>query len=307
MIARRSERLDNGVHVNNPYGMGILLVSLSYFIFSSHDAVIKLLVESISVWQVLFSRSVTVFVCCLIIGGRKNAGRAATSDIIVPMGIRSVFLIAAWISFYTAAKTLQLGELTTIYFAAPVVATLLAGPMLKERVPPARWLAVVVGFIGVIVASNPIGLTISLPVYLALQAAFLWAFSTVLLRRTAMHETSMVQMTITNFFFIVLTAAMLAFEWSNVDLKTSAMLLGVGILGGLAQYTYFEAMRRAPVSVLAPFEYTSLVWAFVLGFLIWGDIPASNVTLGAVLIGAAGLMIIFSERLGRKAPASENG
>ena len=108
-------------------------------------------------------------------------------------------------------------------------------------------------------------------------------------------------------FFIVLTAAMLAFEWSNVDLKTSAMLLGVGILGGLAQYTYFEAMRRAPVSVLAPFEYTSLVWAFVLGFLIWGDIPASNVTLGAVLIGAAGLMILFSERLGRKAPASENG
>jgi drug/metabolite transporter (DMT)-like permease len=66
-------------------------------------------------------------------------------------------------------------------------------------------------------------------------------------------------------------------------------------------------MRRAPVSVLAPFEYTSLVWAFVLGFLIWGDIPASNVTLGAVLIGAAGLMIIFSERLGRKAPAGENG
>jgi drug/metabolite transporter (DMT)-like permease len=283
--------------------MGILLVSLSYFIFSSHDAVIKLLVETVSVWQVLFFRSVTVFVCCLAIGGRKNAKQAATSNIIVTMGIRSVFLIAAWISFYTAAKTLQLGELTTIYFAAPVVATLLAGPMLKESVPAARWLAVVVGFIGVIVASNPVGLTMSLPAYLALQAAFLWAFSTVLLRRTAMHETSMVQMTITNFFFIVLTAAMLVFEWSNIDLKTSSMLLGVGILGGLAQYSYFEAIRRAPVSVLAPFEYTSLVWAFVLGFLIWGDIPTSNVTLGAVLIGAAGMMIVFSDQLSRKAAA----
>lgn len=297
--------MNDGVHVKNTYGKGILFVSLSYFIFSSHDAVIKLLVESVSVWQILFSRSVTVFFCCLIIGGKDNARRAAASNIVVPMGFRSLFLIAAWFSFYTAAKSLQLGELTTIYFAAPVVATLLAGPMLKEHVPRARWLAVVVGFVGVIIASNPVGLTISFPAYLALQGAFLWAFSTVLLRRTAMHETSLVQMTITNFFFIVLTAGMLVFEWSNVDLETSLMLLGVGVLGGLAQYTYFEAMRRAPVSVLAPFEYTSLVWAFVLGFLIWGDIPSTNVTLGALLIGAAGLLIIFGDRLGRKASTGE--
>jgi drug/metabolite transporter (DMT)-like permease len=85
------------------------------------------------------------------------------------------------------------------------------------------------------------------------------------------------------------------------------MLLGVGILGGLAQYTYFEAMRRAPVSILAPFEYTSLIWAFALGFLIWGDIPSANVTTGAVLIGGAGILIIFSERLGRKVPMQEEG
>jgi drug/metabolite transporter (DMT)-like permease len=243
---------------------------------------------------------VTVFACCLLIGGRKNVVRAATSDIVTPMAIRSVFLIAAWISFYTAAKTLQLGELTTIYFAAPVVATLLAGPMLKEQVPASRWLAVVIGFAGVIIASNPVGLTLSLPVYLALQAACLWAFSTVLLRRTAMHETSLVQMTITNFFFVLMTALMLALEWRNVDLLKSMMLLAVGVLGGLAQFTYFEAMRRAPVSVLAPFEYTSLVWAFVLGYLIWGDIPAANVTAGALLIGGAGLLIIFGERVGRR-------
>jgi drug/metabolite transporter (DMT)-like permease len=286
--------------MKNPFGIGILLVSLSYFVFSTHDAVIKLLVASVSVWQILFFRSITVFVCCLAIGGKASAKRAVTSDIVKPMAIRSLFLIGAWISFYTAAKTLQLGELTTIYFAAPVVATLLAGPMLKEDVPPARWIAVIVGFVGVIIASNPTGLTISFPAYLALQAACLWAFSTVLLRRTALHETSMVQMTITNFCFIVLTAGMLVYEWHDVDVRTAAMLLGVGVLGGLAQYTYFEAMRRAPVSILAPFEYTALAWAFILGFLIWGDIPAVNVAVGAILIGGAGLLIIFSEKLGRK-------
>ncbi|RWX75052.1 DMT family transporter [Neorhizobium lilium] len=290
--------------MKNSYGFGIVLVSLSYFLFSSHDAVIKLLVQSVSVWQILFFRSVTVFACCLIIGGRKNAMRAATSDIVKPMAIRSLFLIAAWISFYTAAKSLPLGELTTIYFAAPVVATLLAGPMLQEHVPPSRWFAVAIGFAGVVVASNPAGLTLSWPAYLALQAACLWAFSTVLLRRTAMHETSLVQMTITNFFFVALTAVMLALQWRDVDLTGTLMLLAVGGLGGLAQYAYFEAMRRAPVSILAPFEYTSLVWAFALGYLIWGDMPAYNVTAGAMLITGAGLLIVFGERLGRKVSSS---
>lgn len=296
----------HGVLVKSTYGLGILLITLSYFIFSSHDAVIKLLVESVTVWQILFFRSVTVVCCCLFIGGRGLARHAATSNIVKPMALRSLFLISAWLSYYTAAKSLQLGELTTLYFAAPVVAMLLAGPMLKEHVTLLRWIAVIVGFVGVIIASNPVGLTISLPVYLALQAACLWAFSTVLLRRTALHETSLVQMTITNFFFILLTAGMLIFEWRDVDLATTAMLFGVGLLGGLAQYAYFEGMRRAPVSVLAPFEYTALIWAFVLGFLIWGDVPAANVTVGALLIGAAGLLIIFGERFGRKIQTRES-
>jgi drug/metabolite transporter (DMT)-like permease len=85
-----------------------------------------------------------------------------------------------------------------------------------------------------------------------------------------------------------------------------AMLLGVGVLGGLAQFTAFEAIRRAPISILAPFEYTALIWAFVLGFLIWGDIPATNVAVGAALIAAAGLLIILSEKLGRKIRASNS-
>ena len=293
--------------MKNPYGFGILLAGLAYLVFSTHDAVIKLLVESVTVWQILFFRSVTVCIGCFLIGGRKLGHRAVTSDIVKPMAVRSLFLIGAWLSYYSAAKSLQLGELTTLYFAAPVVATLLAGPMLKEHVTAARWIAVIVGFIGVVVASNPVGLAISWPVYLALQAACLWAFATVLLRRTALHESTMVQMLITNFFFILLTAGMLMIEWTNVDLKTTAMLFGVGVLGGLAQFAYFEAMRRAPVSVLAPFEYTALAWSFVLGFLIWGDKPAQNVIAGAILIGGAGLLIIFGERFTRKARSVKEG
>lgn len=290
--------------VKTSYGLGILLVSLSYFVFSTHDAAIKWLTVSVDVWQILFFRSVTVFVCAALIGGPRNLRRAATSDIVRPMAIRSLFLITAWISYYTAAKSLQLGELTTLYFAAPIVATLLAGPMLGEHVTLARWIAIITGFVGVVVASDPVGLTVSWPVYLALQAACLWAFGTVLLRRTALHETTTVQMLLTNFFFILLTAGMAVIEWKPIALSTTIMLFSVGLIAGLAQFTYFEAMRRAPVSVLAPFEYTALAWSFVLGYLIWGDRPQMSVIVGAVLIGCAGLMIILGERVGRKTKKS---
>ncbi|AYD02934.1 DMT family transporter [Neorhizobium sp. NCHU2750] len=276
---------------------GILFVSASYFLFTLHDAVIKLLVTHLSVWQIVFFRSLGIFAACMLIGGRGFAGRVISSPIVKPMAVRSLLLLAAWISYYTAAKSLQLAELTTIYYAAPIVATLLAIPMLGEKVPLPRWAAIILGFIGVIVASNPAGLAISLPVGLALLAAVLWASASVLLRKTAMNESTLVQMTLTNGFFVLLTFAMAIYHWQPIDFDSAALQFLVVLLGGAAQASLFEAMRRAPVSVLAPFEYSSLIWAFVLGYVIWLDIPAHNVAIGAGLICCAGLLIVSTERL----------
>lgn len=281
-------------------GLGILLTSLSYFLFTLHDGVIKLLVETTTVWQILFFRSVTILAGCFLFGGPSLVREAATSPVVKPMVIRSFLLLGAWLSYYNAARTMQLAEITTLYYAAPVVATLLAVPILKERVTAPRWAAVIVGFVGVLVATNPIGLRITFPVYLALQAAFLWAFSTVLLRRTAMGARSLVQMTVTNSFFLILTGTMVFQVWHQPSLAELGLSLATGIIGGVAQLAFFEGMRKAPISVLAPFEYTSLVWAFVLGYAIWGDVPAASVFVGAALICSAGLIIIFSERLARR-------
>ena len=78
------------------------------------------------------------------------------------------------------------------------------------------------------------------------------------------------------------------------------LMAGTGVIAGMGQYAMFEGMRRAPVSVLAPFEYSSLVWAFILGFLIWGDIPDGGVIFGAALIFSAGMIVLFGDRLGRR-------
>ncbi len=282
---------------------GILLTMFSYFLFSMQDASVKWLVVALPVWQILFVRSVTILGICLAIGRRQVLTDAWRSPVLKPMFIRNVLLLAAWLSYYNAARDLGLAELTTLYYASPILITILAVPILKEDVPLLRWIAVFVGFVGVLIACDPMGtgMKLSLPVLLALQAAVFWAISTVLLRKTALEERTLVQMTISSCFFIVFTGIALVVYWVPPSLSDIALMAATGLIAGLGQYAMFEGMRRAPVSVLAPFEYSSLVWAFIFGFLIWGEIPESGVVLGAALIFSAGMIVLAGERFGRRA------
>lgn len=288
---------------------GILLTSFSYFLFSVQDASVKWLVAALPVWQVLFVRSVTILALCTAIGRGPLLRRAAGSPIVKPMFVRNLLLLAAWLSFYTASRDLGLAELTTLYYASPIVVTILAIPILGETVPLNRWVAVLTGFVGVLIACDVFGkgLSISLPVYLALQAAIFWGIGTILLRKTALAESTMVQMTISSGLLVLFTGVVAPFVWSPLGLAQTALMAGTGVLAGIAQFALFEGMRRAEVSLLAPFEYSSLVWGFVLGFLVWNEVPTGNVFFGAALIFAAGMVIIAAERFSGRTAAARDG
>ncbi len=281
---------------------GILLTSLAYFLFTVHDAAVKLLVAAIPVWQVLFFRSLTILAGCAVFGGPALFRDAIRSPIVKPMFLRSFLILGAWLCYYNAARSLQLAELTTIYYAAPIIVTVLSVIVLKETVPLARWAAVFGGFAGVFIACDPARLGLSVPVLLVLAAAFMWGTSIILLRKIAMQEKTIVQMILNNGFFLFTAGVPLAWVWQTPSASQSLLLLGAGMLAGLAQFTLFEGMRRAEASVIAPFEYTALVWAFALGYLIWADVPRLEVFVGASLIMAAGLLVVASEhRRGRVA------
>jgi len=282
--------------VKTAVGAGILLSSLAYLCFAMHDAMIKLLVESTTVWQILFCRSIAILLGCFILGGRNLARETVTSPALRPMMLRSLFLLAAWLCYFNAAKHLPLADITTLYFAAPIAAILLAIPILGEKVPLSSWIAVITGFAGVVISSNPTGMTTGWPVYLALVAAVCWAIATTLLRTTSQSASSMVQMTMTNVFFLLLTTPMALMTWTMPSGGAQILLLAVGFIGGLGQISFFEALRRAPISVIAPLEYTALIWAFILGYAIWRDVPGPNVWTGAVLIAGAGMIILFAAR-----------
>jgi drug/metabolite transporter (DMT)-like permease len=262
-----------------------------------HDAAIKWLVADIPVYEVLFFRSATVLTVCLAVGGPALLRHAATTKLKPQLLFRGLVNLAAWLCYYSAAKTLPLAQLLCLYFAAPLIVTVMARQILKENVTASRWLSVGIGFIGVLFASDPFGVSASTATVLVLIAAALWGFGAILMRQIAHHDAAtMLQMLSVNAVFFICTGIICVVHWQSVTPSQLAMLFGVGLLGGIAQYLVYETIRLIQASVMATVEYSALPWAFLLGYLIWSDIPALPVFLGAGLIFLAGAILVRSER-----------
>jgi drug/metabolite transporter (DMT)-like permease len=275
---------------------GIVCAISSFATFALHDAAIKwVVVEDYSPWQVLFIRSAVILAICLIIGRKRVVLQTVRSPVRNALFARAIGLLLAWLCFYSAAKDLQLAELMTIYFASPLLVAVLAVPLLRETVTRFRWISILIGFGGVLIACRPGDLSHAGAIGLALLAAVLWAGSMILIRQIATREPTLVQMLTSSFAFVVMTGTVLPFKWVTPDLLSLVLMIGIGVLGALAQYLLIEGIRRAPASVVSPLEFTALVWSFVLGYLIWTDVPGMNVFAGAALIMASGAFIVLEE------------
>jgi drug/metabolite transporter (DMT)-like permease len=273
---------------------GVMFGLAGFFVFPVHDALAKILVNDLSVWQIMFVRSSIILLIVTLLNGRHPFPRAYRSPVRMLLATRALVIVAAWALYYSAARYLALGELVTIYFGSPILVTLMAGPILRERVSAGRWLAVLVGFIGVIIACRP-GLSASGPVLMALAAAALWSLSTILIRLTKLAEPTSVNMVMTNLGFFILAGIMLPWVWKRPSSEDWLILVSLSLAGALSQFLVFEALRRASASTIAPLEFTSLAWAFLLQFFIWGEAPDFFVLTGALLIGVSGLLIISIE------------
>ena len=163
---------------------------------------------------------------------------------------RGVLILAAWLSYYSAAKWLPLAELVTLYFAAPIFVMVLSIVILKEKVTLARWITAGVGFAGVALASDPSGAVNLLPAAMVLASAFLWAWTNVLVRIISRTEATATQMIASNFIFAVGCATVLPFLWVTPTLTQLLLLLGLGVAGGAGQYFVFEGFRHAPASAV---------------------------------------------------------
>jgi drug/metabolite transporter (DMT)-like permease len=275
--------------------LGIGLGILAYALFSVHDASIKWLVASLPTWEVLFVRSSVIAVACVVIGRRRLLERAIATPMKGALVFRGVITLTAWLCYFTAARTLSLAELLSLYFSAPLMVTLMAVPLLGEQISTARWVSVLVGFAGVLVVTNPWGVRISVPTLLVLLAAAQWGYAVILMRQIARRETSLLQIFFTNLIFTAGTGVACAIEWHAPSRSEVALLMLVSVFGAAGQFCLFEAARHAAASVMATVEYSALIWGFILGYAIWGSIPPPATFAGAGLILCAGALLFATE------------
>lgn len=204
---------------------------------------------------------------------------------------------------FSALALLPLAETTTIGFAAPLFSVALSALLLGESVGRYRWTAVVVGFVGVLVVMRPEGRDLPpLGLLLAGLSAFGAGIVTITIRQVGRTEGT--QTTVLWFSLLSMAATGLLMpvfgKWH--DGGTWLLLAALGAVGGFSQICLTASLRFAPVPAVVPFDYTQLLWAVLLGWLVFGDAPASTTWLGASIIVASGLYTLYREhRLGREA------
>jgi drug/metabolite transporter (DMT)-like permease len=274
---------------------GIGLMVLGIFLFCCNDALGKWLLGTYSVWQMLLIRSAAALILLSPLIWRESRGFADAPRPLLQI-VRVALSVMESIMFFWAVTYLPLADTVTFYLAAPIYVTALSALFLREHVGWRRWSAVTVGFIGVLIALRPSAATIPWPALIALAGSLFFAGFLIITRM--LRGTSEVVMVSGTFFAMLAVSGIAApFAWiapSARDLGLMA-ILGVVAMGAFACVN--RSLRLAPASVVVPYQYTMIVWAVALGWLVFGDVPDAFTLVGAAIIVTAGLYIFWREQI----------
>jgi drug/metabolite transporter (DMT)-like permease len=284
---------------------GILLKLVSALLFAVMSALIRGFGDVVPVGQVVFFRSAFAILPVVVIYAARGELMTAvrTGRPLGHVGRGIISILGMFLSFASLAR-LPLVDATAISFAAPLITVALAALILKERVRIYRWSAVAIGFVGVIVMLAPYldlarAAAVSGPAIgalMAVAAAFCNAGTVIQTRRLTDSETTSAIVFYFSLFCAIAGLVTLPFAWHPPSATELAALIAIGVLGGVSHILLTESYRFAPASALAPFDYTAMVWAFVLGYAMFGEKPTAVVFLGAFIVAAAGLFVIWRER-----------
>jgi len=281
---------------NNLLGIGLMMLAM--LLFEVMDAVVKWLVSAdLSAIQVLAVRGwILVPLILLILGLRGELGELRTSRPLAHLG-RGMFGFLAPYTFFTSLKILPLADATFVFFSAAFMLTAASAIILKEKVGYHRWSAVVIGFIGVVIAMDPGGGG-DVPAYLlVLCAAATYSFIFISGKQLSKQD-SVISLVFSLHLGMGLSASlMVPWVWQPLDFASLSGMLVVALIALVSHYIFTLAFAHADVSVLAPFEYTALVWATIIGYVVWSDFPATEVWIGAAIIIGCGLYVIHRESL----------
>ena len=287
-----------------PLGIGYMLMAVS--LFGCMDVLVKWLGGGYPTLQIMFCRSLFAMLPTLLMVLRDPAGFGALRTR-QPLGhaSRSLLGLGAMFGFFHAFSFMPLADVTAISFSAPVFIAGLSVLLLRETVGWHRWSAIVVGFVGMLVILRPnVG---------EAGAGMLQSGALVVVAATAFYALAMIQIrvlartertvTITFWFtlsLLLLTGIAMPWFWVTPRSWTDLLLLAlVGLFGGSAQLLMTRAYSIAPAAVVAPFDYTHLLWAVLFGWYLWGDFPDLQTWIGCAIVIASGLYILYRETVRR--------
>lgn len=275
---------------------GILLLCIGVLCLSVNDAIAKLLTSTYAPVQILFVRNAIALPFAAVIALSMGGASALRSHRPAAHLFRAVLWICAATLFFTGLSHLGLAEATALVFVAPVFITALSAIIAKEQVGWRRWTAVFTGLMGVLVIVRPGGEAFQAASIYPIATALLYAMLMFSARWVDPRETVWTMMLYLVGAGAVLSGAVCIFFWTTIRPEDTWLFVGIAAFGTAGMTMITQAFRMAPASLLAPFDYTALLWATVLGYLIWNDIPDLPTYLGAAIIILSGLYIIFRER-----------
>jgi drug/metabolite transporter (DMT)-like permease len=279
-------------------GIGMMLTGL--FVFACNDALGKWLVSTYAVGQLLLIRGAAglVFLAPFLRRADWHAFRHPPRPGI--QLLRPIFATLEVACFYWALAYMSLADVMTFYLAGPIYVTAMSPFLLGEHVGWRRWLAVLAGFGGVMIALGPTAGTLSVPALIAIAGSFL--FSLLMVCTRLVRGTSdlylVTTQTVGALVFGFVTAP---FVWVPLHLRDTLLLILLGVTAMVAHMCINRALKLAPASVVVPYQYTTIFWAILLGYIFFGDIPRVAMLIGAAIIIAAGIYIFVRERKAAKA------
>ncbi len=271
------------------------LIALAGFAtFSIHDALIKTL-QAYSLFQIGFFAVLFSFVPFTLFIAVQREQILLRPNQPKLVAVRCVSIFGSMVCAFYAFKSLPLAQAYALIFAAPLLITILAIPVLKERVKWYRWMAIIIGFMGVVIVLNP-GTQAMTPGHAAgMAAAFFSATTAVITRKIGSGESSLTLIVYPLLVNLSICALAMVWVYQPMSGQTLAIMCSIGLLAVLGQAMLIFAYRNAPAQYIAPFQYSQMLWAVIIGALFFDESPGTNVWLGSLVIILSGVMIVWRE------------
>ena len=277
---------------------GVLFFIIAIFFISVVDTICKSFTKELHAIQLVWGYFVGINLVLWIVfflKGEKLSELRKTNRLQLQI-FRPALLVCSISSLFVGLTYLPIAEATAIGFVAPLFITALSVPILKEKVGIHRWSAVIVGLIGVIIIIRPGSDLWHFASIMPLLGAIFFALFQILTRLLSITENTYTTLFFTGLGGLIWSSIIVPFVWASPSQTHIIIFLLTGVLGALAHLCMISAFDRTEASLLAPYNYTKLIWVAILGYLIFDDIPSHNMWIGAAVIVSAGFYIIYRER-----------